>query len=115
MRCFIYILVVSIGMMLCGGDVSLATTIPSSGGRTLEAEPYIYTTGGVRKPGRYDWTKHLTLAEAIQMAGGFTESATTWIQVIHYNGKKENYKRDSTKRSPELEAGDRIFVVQQLQ
>jgi polysaccharide export outer membrane protein len=35
-------------------------------------ERYIYVGGEVQRPGRIVWTPDLTLAKAIQAAGGFT-------------------------------------------
>ena len=47
-------------------------------------EPYVYIGGGVAKPGRIIWPPDLTVAKAVQAAGGFSlyakESKVTLVR-----------------------------------
>lgn len=74
--------------------------------------------GQVAKPGSYEMKEHLTLAQAIALAGGFTETANTKsVKVIRAGaGRRETLEVDMArildKSAPdtELKAGDTIIV-----
>ena len=73
-------------------------------------EPYIYLSGGVHRPGRYDWIKGMTLMDAIDEAGGFTDPAPRKVKIAHFDGTITTYDRGGTNAPPRLEAGDRISI-----
>src|ERR1043165_7718379 len=77
-------------------------------------ESYVYVSGGVHKAGRYDWIKGMTLVDAIDAAGGFTESAELRVGILHLDGVTESYPRGSTNAPPRLKAGDKIYVPKRL-
>jgi protein involved in polysaccharide export with SLBB domain len=113
MRHLIYIVMLAGVSVLCGSQgSSTASAPPKAGGR--QVEPYIYVSGGVHKPGRYDWTKGMTVIDAIHAAGGFTDPATRKVRIVHFDGASEIYTRDDTNVPPILRAGDRISVPRRV-
>lgn len=77
-------------------------------------ERYIYVGGEVQRPGRIIWTPDLTVAKAIQSAGGFTLYAKeTAVSVIR---EKSAYSVDvklaqrSPAQDPRLMPGDSLQV-----
>ena len=113
MRHFLYILMVVCMVVTSSYHGSFAASAPAKSGKS-QPEPYVYVSGGVRKPGRFDWVKGMTLADAISAAGGFTENATRRVTIFHFDGTKEFYTREGTNALPRLEAGDRISVPKRL-
>ena len=112
MRHVIFVMML-VGVMLCSGHDSFAAAAPRKA-KERQAEPYVYVSGGVHKPGRYDWTKSMTLIDAIQAAGGFTDSAGRRVTIFHFDGAREFYTRGGTNAPPILKAGDRISVPKRL-
>jgi hypothetical protein len=113
MRSFIFIVMFACTTSLFDSHSSFAASPPlKSSGR--QAEPYVYVSGGVHRPGRYDWTKGMTLADAIDAAGGFTYPPTRRVRIIPFDAREEFYTRGSTNALPRLEAGDRISVPKRL-
>ena len=106
-------IVTMVGMMLCNGHESFAAAAPPNA-KERQAEPYVYVSGGVHKSGRYDWMKGMTLIDAIQAAGGFTDSAGRRVRISHFDGAGEFYIRGGTNAPPILKAGDRISVPKRL-
>ena len=98
---------------LYGGCSSYAASAPPKA-TERQVEPYVYVSGGVHKPGRYDWTKCMTLIDAIQAAGGFTDSAGRRVRIFHIDAGSEFYTRGTTNMPPILRAGDRISVPKRL-
>ena len=113
MRPFFYILAVVCVAALFSHQGSFAASSPPKGAKP-QPEPYVDVTGGVHKPGRYDWTKGMTLVDAIDAAGGFTTSAARKVRIIRFDGISVSYTRDGTNAPPMLEAGDRIHVPKRL-
>lgn len=80
---------------------------------------YIIVLGQVRRPGRHPYSSGMTAAEAISLAGGFTDSAagnsTKVIREDEY-GKKTflvpvgSVLSGRTERDIELKAGDKVVV-----
>lgn len=96
-----------------GGSRAFANPSPPRD-RRAQVEPYIYVSGSVRVPGRYDWTEGMTLLDAIKMAGGFIDSSASKVRVLHRDGTVEHYSPKSTDPPPLLRAGDHIAVALRL-
>ena len=85
--------------------------------------PYFIVGGEVGHPGKYELRTDTTVAEAVQIAGGFT-SAAKHSQVVlfrrvnddlmeaHLLNLKEMLKRGRLKEDAHLQPGDLIFVPQ---
>jgi polysaccharide export outer membrane protein len=85
--------------------------------------PYFVAGGEVARPGRYELRGDLSLAEAVQIAGGFTHEARhsqvllfrrvndDLVEARIFNLKKMLLERHLGE-SPALEPGDLIFVPQ---
>lgn len=83
--------------------------------------PYFLAAGEVGQPGKYDLRGQLTVAQAIAIAGGFTESAkhsqvivfraasNDWVEARQVNLKKMLEKRDLSE-DIQLQPGDLLFV-----
>lgn len=80
--------------------------------------PYIYVSGGVIKPGRYDWFPGMTVVDAINAAGGFTDSAGHHILILHSDGSRESFNWDTfafgADKPPVLRADDNISVPKRI-
>ena len=94
------------------GDIVYITSVSSEKRR-------FYVMGEVRAPGPYDFTRPLTLLEAIKLAGGLTDyAAPKRVQVVRKEGNKKitlkfNLKDFSTgKKSDDfmVQAGDVVVV-----
>jgi polysaccharide export outer membrane protein len=90
--------------------------------KLLEFEkPYFVAGGEVGKPGRYDMRGDMTVAQAVNVAGGFTTAAKhsqvllfrrvsdEWVRVIELDLKKMFNKADLTE-DLHLQPGDMVFV-----
>jgi protein involved in polysaccharide export with SLBB domain len=85
--------------------------------------PYFVVGGQVGKPGKYDLRSDITVAEAVQIAGGFTPQAKH-SQVILFRRVDDNLmetrvlnlkkmlKRNGLREDAHLQPGDLIFVPQ---
>jgi protein involved in polysaccharide export with SLBB domain len=96
-----------------GGSRALANPSPPRD-RRAQVEPYIYVSGSIRLPGRYDWTDGMSVLDAIKMAGGFIDAAASKVRVLHRDGTVEHYSPKSTDPPPLLRAGDHIGVARRL-
>jgi polysaccharide biosynthesis/export protein len=86
-------------------------------------KPYFIAGGQVEKPGKYDLRGDTTVAEAVQIAGGFTEKSKHskvvvyrrepdgWLKVSQLDMKKMLSRNDLTE-DVHLHPGDLIFVPQ---
>jgi protein involved in polysaccharide export with SLBB domain len=88
------------------------TTVDVSVGVT---ERFIYVGGEVQRPGRIGWTPDLTVAKAIQAAGGFTLYAKeTAVSLVRdkkaYSVDVKAAQKDPT-RDPRLVPGDSLQVA----
>lgn len=77
-------------------------------------ERYVYVGGEVQRPGRIVWTPDLSVAKAIQAAGGFTlyakETAVSLVRSKHaYSVDVKAAQKDPT-RDPRLVPGDSLQV-----
>ncbi|NGO39533.1 polysaccharide export protein [Limisphaera ngatamarikiensis] len=78
-------------------------------------ERFYYVGGEVRSPGRYPWLGELTVTQAIQSAGDFTDFARkTRVLLVRANGQTEVVDCRKAIERPELDPkvmpGDRIHV-----
>jgi polysaccharide export outer membrane protein len=85
--------------------------------------PYFIVGGEVGKPGKYDLRSDVTVAEAVQIAGGLTEQAKH-SQVVLFRrvndelvearllNLKKMLKENSLKEDAHLRPGDMVFVPQ---
>jgi polysaccharide export outer membrane protein len=86
-------------------------------------KPYFIAGGQVEKPGKYDLRGDTTVAEAVQIAGGFTEKSRHsrvviyrrepdgWLKVSQLDMKKMLARNDLTE-DVHLHPGDLIYVPQ---
>ena len=85
-------------------DVSVAVT-----------ERYIYVGGEVQRPGRIVWTPDLTVAKAIQSAGGFTlyakETAVSLIREKNAYSIDVKLAQRDPGQDPHLVPGDSLQVA----
>ena len=96
----------------------IAPPLPASD--ALPAQPYIFISREVKRPGLYQWSSGITLTDAITSAGGFTEFAgRSKIEVVHKDHSvagRYDYDRILKHKSadPVLEPGDIIHVIGSL-
>ena len=84
-------------------------------------KPYFIADGQVAHPGKYEMRGNVTLAEAVAIAGGFTENAKhsqvllfrrvneQWVSAKIFNIKEMDKKRD-LHEDPTLHPGDMVLV-----
>ncbi|MBM3854087.1 MAG: polysaccharide export protein [Verrucomicrobia bacterium] len=77
-------------------------------------ERYVYVGGEVQRPGRIAWSPDLTVAKAIQAAGGFTlyakETAVSLIRDKHAYPVDVKLAQKNPSRDPKLVPGDSLQV-----
>lgn len=78
-------------------------------------EPFVYVTGEVKLPGRIVWTNGLTLANAINLAGGFSDFASkSRVTLRRANGTNDQYSLahfpTGSTNNPTLRSGDLVYV-----
>ena len=77
-------------------------------------ERYIYVGGEVQRPGRIVWTPDLTVAKAIQSAGGFTlyakETAVTLVRDKAAYPIDVKLAQRNPSQDPRLMPGDSLQV-----
>ena len=72
---------------------------------------YIEVLGAVSKPGRYSFSSKLAYNDYIELAGGFTDTATRKRFII----KAGTGQRLPIKKSISIENGDTIFIPERLE
>lgn len=84
-------------------------------------KPYFFADGQVARPGKYEMRGTVTLAEAVAIAGGFTENAKhsqvllfrrvdeQWVQAKIFN-MKQMEKSGNLHEDPTLHPGDLVVV-----
>jgi len=101
--------------MWCFHTSRATPTLPTT---DTSIQPWIYVSGGVCAPGRYDWFEDMTVLDAIHAAGGFTNFVTGQIHILHADGTKEFYKypstSDDTNKPPVLRKGDDVSVPKRI-
>lgn len=78
-------------------------------------EPFVYVAGEVKLPGRIAWTNGLTLASAVNLAGGFTDFASkSHVTLRRTNGTNAQFSVfhlvTSSTNNPTLLSGDLVQV-----
>ena len=77
-------------------------------------ERFVYVGGEVQRPGRISWTPDLTVAKAIQAAGGFTlyakENAVSLVRDQAAYSVDVKAARKDPSRDPRLVPGDSLQV-----
>jgi len=77
-------------------------------------ERFVYVGGEVQRPGRISWTPDLTVAKAIQAAGGFTlyakENAVSLVREQAAYSVDVKAARKDPSRDPRLVPGDSLQV-----
>ena len=77
-------------------------------------ERFVYVGGEVQRPGRISWTPDLTVAKAIQAAGGFTlyakENAVSLVRDQAAYSVDVKAARKDPSRDPSLVPGDSLQV-----
>ena len=77
-------------------------------------ERFVYVGGEVQRPGRIGWTPDLTVAKAIQAAGGFTlyakENAVSLVREQAAYSVDVKAARKDPSRDPRLVPGDSLQV-----
>lgn len=124
-----------------GGVLALGLTIPQFAGAVRKAyagylhdpevavalkdfeRPYFVVGGEVGKPGKYELRSDITVAEAVQIAGGFTSEAKH-SQVVLFRrvnddlvetrllNLKKMLKQNGLKEDAHLRPGDLVYVPQ---
>jgi protein involved in polysaccharide export with SLBB domain len=72
---------------------------------------FVYVDGEFRKQGRYSWTNGMTLKDAIEAAGGFTDFANRRVRLVHTDGTVERYRLRgdwTVTNNPVLKPGDKV-------
>jgi polysaccharide export outer membrane protein len=59
------------------------------------SQPHIYVFGDFKQAGQFPWTNGVTVIDAIQLAGGFTDFAGQNLYVLHLDGTRQIYRRTS--------------------
>lgn len=79
---------------------------------------YVYIGGEVRQPGRFPWTKDMTLSKAISTASGFNEFANRNRVELTRGRVKTVYDCEEIRRHPEKDVpilpGDSIYVPRSI-
>jgi len=84
-------------------------------------KPYFIVGGQVARPGRYDWRGDVTVTQAIEIAGGFTDASKhsqvvlfrrvsdQWTQASVIN-VKEMLNTRNLREDPTVQANDMLYV-----
>ena len=80
-------------------------------------KPSIFVDGLVQKPGRYDWFSNMTVVDAIEAAGGFTNPTNHLVRITRTESGHQNriiFDADKSlhglDKAPSLKEGDVISV-----
>lgn len=76
---------------------------------------FVFVGGEVRHPGRFNWAEGLTLTNAVQAAGGFTDFANrSGLELRRADGSFERYSYarilKGLTNSPVLNPNDQLIV-----
>jgi polysaccharide export outer membrane protein len=84
----------------------------------LVASRFFYVGGELRAPGRYPWTKDITLMKAVNTAGGFTDFANRARVEVTRGKDKQVFDCNDLRARPEkdvpLQPGDSLFVPRSI-
>jgi hypothetical protein len=115
MRGFItYAVLVIVTVMWCF-DNSRAAPAPHATDKAVES--YVFVSGAVVAPGRYNWFVGMTALDAIHVAGGFTNSASVSARILitHFDDTVMFWKYPpatiyDTNKPPVLQKDDQVYV-----
>jgi polysaccharide export outer membrane protein len=98
---------------LQAGDLARNITLRPNDTVFVPLAPKVYVSGEVKQPGAYALLPGTTVRQAISLAGGFTEDASTGriVVVRQVNGKSRQLK---VKLEDLLEPSDTVVVKQKL-
>ena len=84
----------------------------------LVSSRFFYVGGEARSPGRYPWTKDVTLLKAINTAGGFSDYANRGTVELTHGKEKKTYNCEAIRQHPEndveIQPGDSIYVPRSI-
>jgi len=84
----------------------------------LVASRFFYVGGEIRAPGRYPWSKDVTLLKAINTAGGFTDFANRGKVELTRSKAKQNLDAEYIRQHPAsdvaIQPGDSIYVPRSI-
>jgi polysaccharide export outer membrane protein len=72
----------------------------------------VTVTGEVEKPGEYVWRDGMTVADAVQLAGGYTYRAKKSTVYLQKKDQAEPIKRSSEGLT--LSPGDRVKIAERF-
>ena len=107
----------AIVLVLAAGCAGKVEHLSPSAARPEPAPQFVFVGGEVRGPGQFVWTKGMTLADAIYLAGGFTDFVFfRWLEVRHWDGSIEKYRLTRDYRlttNAVLNPGDMVSIPRQ--
>lgn len=84
----------------------------------LVSSRFFYGGGELRSPGRFPWTKDITLLKAINTAGGFTDFANRARVELTRGKDKQTFDCNDLRQHPEkdlpIQPGDSIYVPRSI-
>ena len=84
----------------------------------LVSSRFFYVGGEARSPGRYPWTKDVSLLKAINTAGGFSDYANRGGVELTRGKEKKTYNCETIRQHPEndveIQPGDSIYVPRSI-
>ena len=101
---------------LKGWEGQTATDMDERNIATRKAvRPYVYVSGGVARTGWYHWVQGMTVLDAINAAGGFTNFVSGPVWITHVDGTAEWWvyppsTRDATNTPTVLSQNDDVYV-----
>lgn len=80
-------------LLAIGGCASDTPRLQTVSPRDQPAPPCVFVDGEFKRSGRLPWTNGLTVIDAIQLAGGFTDFVSSRrLEVRHWDGSREQYR-----------------------
>ena len=99
-------------MIMVAGCANKVQQLPPDAPQSAPAPLLVWVGGEVRQPGQLPWTNDMTLADAIQLAGGFTDFAPRRLEIRRWDGSRESHRLTSDlrlKQNVVLRPGDQII------
>ena len=82
-RFITFTIVLIVTAMGCVQSLHANSTAPAA---SKPVENYVFVENGVQKPGRYHWYAGMTVVDAIDAAGGFSDAAGRKIKIQRIDG-----------------------------
>jgi len=102
---------------VCGLMIAAGCSSQNRSAVVIDAPPAaIYVDGEFNNHGKYAWTNGMTLQDAIEAAGGFTEFSDRRVRLRHSDGTVQVYSlgHGYNPNNPLLRPGDHIFNPRHL-